>query len=452
MTTAERILEAVVAALPEHVARQRWSPAVSASVTGAELAWHEVIRDSEPYLIWGVATVSLSDDSRHDLQLLIGARSVGDLPDFLHGKEREGMAFVPGDDGAALVAYDALVDPDLAKEWLHRVAPDVRAEVTRPIVLEHANSSVVFDEELILKLFRRIGAGPNPDAEVPRTLAEAGFAHVLAPIAELRHEGVDMAVLRPFLVGAMSAWQLASTSLRDMLADRQQPEEAGADMAPDAARLGTVIGEMHVALAHAFGAEPGDGAAWAEAMVLRLEDGGASSRAVVVEPSDRDRVIDRFRVVEELGDCGAGIRIHGNLHLDQIIRADAGWFVLDFEGTPDRRVASPSGMASPLRDVAGLLRSLHQATGTLLSQWHDADSGLRRLAAAWEERSRAAFLDAYLAVEGVAALIPASETDCSLLLHAFELDRAIHPVGHRVVSPSVDREAVADVLGVVTGS
>src|SRR5690606_6305684 len=255
-------------------------------------------------------------------------------------------------DGDAIV-YDALVDPDLAMDVLHLVAPEVEASVPRPLVLEQANSSVVFDEALIMKVFRRVGGGSNPDAEIPRVLADRGFTHVLSPLAELRREGCDLAVLRPFMVGAMSAWQLARTSMRDVLADRQPPEDAGADFAPDAERIGTVIGELHVQLAEAFGVEPGDGPAWAEAMVERLGDVDGRGPVELPPEVDRDQVIATYREMLDIPDVGPGIRVHGNLHLDQLIKADAGWTVLDFEGVPERRVVSPSGRSSVLRDVAG---------------------------------------------------------------------------------------------------
>src|SRR5690606_2635104 len=137
---------------------------------------------------------------------------------FLHGKEREVIGLVPGSDGSDHLAYDALVDPDLAIAVLHLVDPDAEVEVRRPIVLEHSNSSIVVDERLILKRFRRIEQGPNPDVEITRELSERGSPHVLAPLAELRRDDTDLAVLREFIVGATEAWVLARASVRDVLA------------------------------------------------------------------------------------------------------------------------------------------------------------------------------------------------------------------------------------------
>src|SRR5436190_44311 len=122
--------------------------------------------------------------------------------------------------------------------------------------------SVVYADTTILKVLRMGEPGPNPDVEITRVLAERGYEHVLPPIAELRRDDMDLAVLRDFLVGATEGWQLARASVRDLLASRLPPEECGADFAPDAARLGDVIAGLHVAMADAWGREPGDVARW----------------------------------------------------------------------------------------------------------------------------------------------------------------------------------------------
>ena len=186
-----------------------------------------------------VVDATLANGLELRYQLFIGARPAHPWPEFLEGKERELLAVVPDGEGGEVVFYDALVDPDLAIAVLHLVVPDIEVEVRRPIVLEHSNSSVVFDEAHILKVLRKVEAGPNPDVEIPRVLAERGFEHVLPPRAELRRDDMDLAVLRDFLVGATEGWQLARASVRDVLASRLPPEESGGDLAPDSGRLGT---------------------------------------------------------------------------------------------------------------------------------------------------------------------------------------------------------------------
>ncbi len=303
---------------------------------------------------------------------------------------------------------------------LHHVAPDRVVEVRRPLVLEHSNSSVVFDEALILKLFRRVEPGPNPDVEITRVLAAAGSPHVLAPLAELRRADTDLAVLREFLVGATEGWQLARTSMRDLLASRLPPEESGGDLAPDMERLGAVLAELHAAMAAAFGTSAGDAAAWAADMAEQVATLEASAKA-------RDLLVDVDlaavrRTYDELAardDVGMQHRIHGDLHLAQVIRVDASWKVLDFEGEPARRRGDRFTVSSPLRDVAGLLRSIHYASASGLLEWGDPDEELEELASAWEARNRDALLAGY----------GAARTD---VLRAFELDKAVYELGYEL--------------------
>ncbi len=339
-----------------------------------------------------------------------------------------------GADGESIVLYDALVDPDLAIAVLHLAAPDIEVQVRRPIVLEHSNSSVVFDEATILKIFRKVEPGPNPDVEITRVLAERGYEHVLPPLAELERADTDLGVLREFLVGATEGWLLARTSVRDLLASRLPPDEAGGDFAFEAERLGAVIGGLHVALGEAWGATPGDVTRWVGEMEEHLQEilemGSSDEHLGAL---DAAAVAERYRHTRAPLDGGKQIRIHGDLHLAQVIRVDArGWIVLDFEGEPARRRDVRFTESSPLRDVAGVLRSLHYAAATGLAEWDLDDQDLHELLDAWEQRNRGAFLDGYLSVEGLAALLPADEHDLHALLAAFELDKAIYELGYEL--------------------
>jgi maltokinase len=384
-------------------------------------------------LVWGLVDATHEDGEVVTFQLFVGLRPAHDLPDFLHGKEREVIGVVPRGDGQDLLAYDALVDPDLAIAVLRLVDPDAHVEVRRPIVLEHSNSSVVFDEARILKLFRRIEPGPNPDTSIPRELAVRGNTHVLAPLAELRRDDLDLAVLREFLVGATEGWALARTSVRDLLASRLPPEDCGGDLAPDVERLGTAVGELHLDMAAAWGASPGDVAAWGAQMEEQLREAEAAAGAQPDgERLDVDAVRARYERLAGLEDPGTQMHIHGDLHLAQVIRVDDGWRVLDFEGEPARRRDERMTVSSPLRDVAGIMRSLHYAAATGLAEWDPEDPDLADLARAWEDRNRAAFLAGYLAVEGVDRLLPASPEGIDGVLAAFELDKAVYELAYEL--------------------
>ena len=427
MIDAGLLREVLDVHLAAHLERQRWSGA-SDGVRSVTPAWIDIVSE-EPLLAWMVVDVALVNGHEPRYQLFIGGRPAHPWPEFLEGKERELVAIVPNGDGHEAVFYDALIDPDLAVDVLHLVAPDIKVEVRRPIVLEHSNSSVVFDEAHILKVLRKVEPGPNPDVEIPRVLAERGFEHVLPPRAELRRDEMDLAVLRDFLVGATEGWQLARASVRDLLASRLAPEECGGDLAPDSARLGSTIAALHVAMADAWGAEPGDPARWIDQMLAGIDEVAAHAGPSVL---DVEAVRSRLADTRRLEDAGAEIRIHGDLHLAQVIQVDPGWVVLDFEGEPARRRDERFTSSSPLRDVAGMLRSLHYAAATGLAEWDQGDAELVGLLDAWEQRNRSAFLDSYCAEEGVDALLPTDPAGRAALLAAFELDKAVYELDYEL--------------------
>ena len=430
MITADELLPQLSPHLPAYLACQRWSGAHDREISSVNPLWHEVVSTDQAFLVWTVVRASFADGDEQDFQLFLAACPARPLPDFLHGKEREIVAVLPDGD-ASTVVYDALVDPDLAIEVLHLTAPDMPVTVRRPIVLEHSNSSIVFDEAHILKLFRKIEPGPNPDVEISRVLAERGYEHVLPPLAELRRDGVDLAVLREFLVGATEGWEIARASVRDLLAGEAEPEESGADFAPDADRLGRLLGELHLTMADAWGAHPGDAVQWGAEMDANLKDVLANS-SEAHDALDVDAIAARFAALQAITDAGQEIRIHGDLHLAQVIKSDAGWKVLDFEGEPARRRADRFTTSSPLRDVAGLLRSLHYAAMTGLLEWSADDPALSRLVDRWERRNRGSLVGGYLSTDGIGALLPSSEVDRDTVLQAFELDKAVYEVGYEL--------------------
>jgi maltokinase len=455
MISADDLTRVLREHLPDHLSRQRWAGAHERPVTAVEVQWLELVRTEDPVLVWTVVRARFDDGEEQDYQLFLGVRPAESAPDFLQGKERELVAVVPEPPGG-LVVYDALIDPDLAIEVLHLAAPDIEVVVRRPLVLEHSNSSVVFDEAHILKIFRKVVPGPNPDVEITHVLAARGFVHVVAPTAELRRDGIDLAVLRDFLVGATEGWELARASVRDLLAGRLPPEESGADFAPDAERLGAILAGLHLCMADAWGAAAGNSARWAAEMEANLQAVLAGARDTGPPSFDPTAVSARFEELAQLGDAGQEIRIHGDLHLAQVIKADAGWKILDFEGEPARRRDERFTTSSPLRDVAGMLRSLHYAVALGQAEWGGDDTELSALADQWEQRNRDALLAGYLGTEGIDALLPASEEARDVVQSAFELDKAIYEVayelGHRPEHVTIPLAGVARLLGARAGA
>ena len=406
----------LAAALADHLPRQRWFDSGGRPAELKSLS-QEVIGDGWPALVHVIV-----ETGSGRWQLVLAVRPAGQWPATLEGKPEAIVGELDTEQGRALV-YDALVDADLGLALLAKVAPDVRAERARPLLgVEQSNSSVIYDEAVILKLYRRLLDGPNPDAEVPRALAAAGFDNVAEPLAEWRTDGMDLAVVNRFLSNGADGFKLALTSLRDLYGARGEPGDAGGDFAPDARRLGIITARMHVALATAFGAGPATPTAWADEAEASLE--GADLGDV-----DVGAVRAVFARLRQLDDAGTSLRTHGDYHLSQVLRTDAGWFVLDFEGEPLRPLEVRRRPTSPLRDVAGMLRSLHYAAAVALRQWNDGDDDeVAHEADAWERHNAFAFLEGYVAVEGVDELLPEDEDARSVVRRAFEMEKAVYEV------------------------
>ncbi len=372
------------AALPQFLEDQRWYGAKGRRAP-VRVAAVERLR---PGLFRAVAQ---SGDDRY--QLLLGA---GDAPPDERARVCEAVV-----DGRRAVVFDALADEQTALAVLGLVVPGLSARHARALGAEQSNSSVVYDDAYILKLFRRL-ASPNPDAEVSVALWRGGFGHVAEPLGVWRHDGDDLAVVQRFIPGGADGWELAVAAAR-----------AGRGFEAEAAELGAVTADLHHALAAAFGTWPAEPARWADAALARL---GAAEHA----PIDRAAVRAAIDRVRGLDDAGAAIRVHGDYHLGQVLRAGGRWYVLDFEGEPTRPLAERRLPSSPLRDVAGMLRSFGYAAGTARRRGAPAPG-----IAAWERGARDAFLDAYVAA--CPDLLPKGPVQ---LLTAFEVDKAVYEVAY----------------------
>jgi maltokinase len=405
-------------ALVDYLPKQRWFGGDEQAASGLEVIFTEALRTEWPAMLHVLVRVP-DHGSSSTYQVVLGLRPSDDHEAFLEGKGDAVLGVIDTDLGPAMV-YDAPIDPELALYLLAKAAPDEHAERPRLMGVDQSNTSVVYDERLILKLFRRVHQGPNPDVEVPQALAAAGFGAVPRPVGVWEGGGGHLAVVTEFLAGATDGFQLALTSLRDLYDARVEPSQAGGDFGPDAYRLGGITAQMHLSLAEAFGVTPADTKAWADDMLTQL------ARTPNVTTQAIAQVYDRLRTI----DAGPAIRVHGDFHLGQVMRTDAGWYVLDFEGEPTKPLEERRRPSSALRDVAGMLRSFHYAAEVGLREYGDDEPVLHALAAAWEEHNQEEFLQGYLAVDGVGALLPASERDRFLVLAAFELDKAVYEVAY----------------------
>jgi maltokinase len=375
-------------------------------------------------LHWLVAEV---DGERY--QLLIGERPNGEPAEFLSGHD---TAFVGALEQSYF--YDGIIDTELALQLLPVVTAGVEyAARVRPITAEQSNTSLVFDDRIIVKFFRRLLDGPNPDVETTTALAQAGFEHVARPVGRWRQSGVDFAFAQDFLAGGTDGWALAQTSLRDFYhSDVAVPGEAGGDFSGESRRLGRVTGELHRAMADIWGVD-GD----------RLR---AGEWRMLVDDIERRLVAAAPRVEESIGetigsptalvaslravtDPGPAVRVHGDYHLGQVMRTDSGWYVLDFEGEPARPLHQRLLPASALKDVTGMLRSLDFAARFALVDSAGGGLDAATRADAWERHNRAAFLAGYLDVDGVDELLPGLE-ERDLVLAAYELDKALYELDY----------------------
>jgi maltokinase len=210
--------------------------------------------------------------------------------------------------------------------------------------------------------------------------------------------------------------------VRDLFAEGDlHANEVGGDFAGEAERLGAATADVHALMARALPsrtAGPEDSQATARQLHERLE----AASAIVTELAPHADAIRRvYAEIDALTEPVPIQRIHGDLHLGQVLRTQDGWVLLDFEGEPARTLAERTALMSPLRDVAGMLRSFDYAARHLLAE-RPGEQHLAYRAAEWADRNRTAFCDGYAKAAG------SDPREASVLLRAFELDKAVYEV------------------------
>ena len=300
----------------------------------------------------------------------------------------------------------------------------------RAIGLEQSNSSVVFGDDLILKVFRRVEPGINPDLEISRFLTEHDFEHIPELVGWYEIEGrnldATLGMLQVYVAGAQDGWELA-------LGELERDPDAFLDRV---SRLGEVIGRMHAALGSGSGdpsfapEEPS-----IESLGLLTATIDEEIERVFLDLREREEaaeiagrgeeVRDLLRMLTQVALGGRVIRHHGDLHLGQTLFHDDNWLVLDFEGEPARPLAERRRKRSPLRDVAGMLRSFaYAASAVELQRGTPAPEG-------WELRARAAFMDGYLRTVDP-SLLPPGQAATDQLLAIFELEKAVYELRYEL--------------------
>ncbi|PWW55457.1 maltokinase N-terminal cap-like domain-containing protein [Actinokineospora spheciospongiae] len=401
---------------------QRWFAAKGRDLTDVRVERAVGLADGDPALVH-----ALVEANGELYQVLIGVRA--ELPDHL-------APFAIGQLGESH-AYDATHDPELMSGLIDlmskgadlgglswRAEPGVELLTglrARPIGVEQSNTSVVFGYHYILKLFRRPVLGANRDVDLHRALWAAGSKQIAQPVGVVEGAGAVLGFAQRFLGDSAEGWATATASVRDLLAEGDlHAREVGGDFAGEASRLGAAVAQVHADLATTLGSDVIDAAGMESSLAQmhrRLDEVLLEVPALAEHESTVRAAFDAVRGVS------GGIpvqHVHGDLHLGQVLRTTAGWVLIDFEGEPAAAPEERVLTRSPLRDVAGMLRSFDYAALHLVAGG-EPDHQQEVRAAEWADRNRAAFCEGYATVGG-------DPREHAALLRAFELDKAVYEV------------------------
>ncbi|HTT80688.1 MAG TPA: maltose alpha-D-glucosyltransferase [Stellaceae bacterium] len=352
--------------------------------------------------------------------------------------------------------------------------------VVRRLGAEQSNSSVLLDDYAVLKLYRRLQPGTHPEIEMSRFLVErAGFANTPPPLATLEFapgngetEPSAAGILFGFVRNQGDGWTLALNYLLrylDHVLDREAPGAKPDDRTdlsdPDhfflalARQLGLRIAQMHRAFAECGGGDPAfapepitpdDLSAWrrdlqqaADDMLARLERRRSALPEPVRELVDaalaaRRPLAAAIRLLAPDGIVAVKTRYHGDLHLGQVLAVQNDFHVIDFEGEPGRPLAVRRLKSSPLRDVAGMIRSFEYAAIAAVRQIAEtrpqAVARVSQVADAWHQRAVDGFRAAYRKEMRGCAAYPANKLHAKGLIDFFSLEKAIYEVTYELAN------------------
>jgi maltose alpha-D-glucosyltransferase / alpha-amylase len=499
--------------------RQRWFGAKARPARAARFVdWGLLRRGSQP-LFMTLIEVEFEDGGRDQYFLPLAARAHGEGPGMIEPPAQGVLAGITGarkgvlfdgwlDDGFDRTLLEALDHEETIKTrrgtmralQTQAFAP-VRTTIGTPAQIsrlsgEQSNTSIAYDERLILKLFRRIESGPNPDFEIGRHLTEkVRFPRMPATAGAFEYTRpaeppMTIGMLQQFVESQADGWVHATDELGryyDQVGGRTPPSvaqpasftELAAEPVPLRAReaiggyletatmLGRRTGEMHVALAadstdRAFSPEPfgkedltlvsASAIAEAQRAVQALESmvsaqgqsGGTTVQRLSPDVAERalrlldsrEKLLERIRAIALLEFSASKIRIHGDYHLGQVLWSEGDFYIFDFEGEPARPIVERREKQSPLKDVAGMVRSFsYAAYASLFGHLASRPGDFARLepwARLWQKWTTAAFLGGYLGATPGALFLPAESSQRETLLRFFMLDKALYELNYEI--------------------
>jgi maltokinase len=441
-TMSETLIEGLdLEALGEWVVQQRWYASKSRHVTAIEIDESVTLASSPPMLLTLVSARFAS-----------GSHELYQLPlTFVPPGVTEPAGHTPIQRTTAAAVFDGVADPERARVLLRAIDAEEPIETengcfrfhrtelsgpldpdapVRPVGVEQSNSSIVFGDETVLKVFRKLEPGINPELELLQFLTRQGYANIAPLLGWYEYDGRSFAatlgVAQRFFPDATGGWELALAQIGT------DPEGFLVELG----KLGQVTAELHNALA----SDAGDPAfspdePSSESLSLLTATIDEDIERIFVRLPDDERVAsiagrgqdvrEQIATRSQIGSGGREIRTHGDFHLGQTLHVPGGWLIIDFEGEPARPLFERRQKRSPLRDVASMLRSFAYATSaTEIRDGHPAPAD-------FEERARRLFLEQYFShIDPV--LLPSGETAILNLLSIFELEKAIYELQYEL--------------------
>ena len=459
--------------LPGYIAACRWFGGKAREPHGyrvCEAAAVSAEPDAARLVLVEIAYASGAPDTYLlPLQIANGARAEAverEAPQAVVARFREGgMLFEAVHDADFRAALFALIARGGAVGEVTGVAggglPE-SAPPSRVLAVEQSNTSVIYGDRVFLKLYRRLEEGVNPDAEILRFLGGRKFPHVppFCGAVEFHAAGRAprvLALATGMVANDGDAWSFTLRELTRQLecvvaGQTEAAEKVEAAYLARAAQLGQRTGALHRALAADaddadFAPEPltaTDFSALAETVRTTADQVLARlrERHGALDPATRETAAavlaaepvlrERIAALSAQPVAAAKTRTHGDYHLGQVLNTGADFVIIDFEGEPAKSLAERRRKRSPLRDVAGMLRSFHYAAHSALATFTEQRAALEPHAERWHEQARAAFLDAWIETTQGAVFVPAESADFTRLLDAFLLEKALYEVAYEL--------------------